>query len=120
MNTVSSSSVAVSFGSRFRNRITPSRAVSEPATIERPSTSSAFANSEPRIDVCATTTSPAASANRTTNSSGRFPSVDCNTPVSAGPNREPTVSVAIPITQASPASAPAATRKTATGETSAK
>ena len=115
MNTVSSSSVAVSFGSRFRNRITPSRAVSEPATIERPSTSS-----EPRIDVCATTTSPAASANRTTNSSGRFPSVDCNTPVSAGPNREPTVSVAIPITQASPASAPAATRKTATGETSAK
>src|SRR5262245_54422952 len=120
MKTASRSSVAVSFGSRFRNRMTPSRAVSEPATIASPSTRSAFANSEPRMEVCATTTSPAASANRTTKSSGRLPSVDCSTPVSAGPNREPTASVAIPITQASPASAAAATMKTATGETSAK
>ena len=65
-------------GSASRRR----RADSEPATIARPSTSSAFANSEPRIDVCATTTSPAESAKRTTKSSGRFPSVDCSTPVS--------------------------------------
>ena len=48
------------------------------------------------------------SAKRTTKSSGRLPSVDCSTPVSAGPNREPTASVARPITQASPASAAAA------------
>ena len=115
MKTASRRSVAVSFGSRFRKRITPSRAESEPATIARPSTSSAFANNEPRIDVCATTTSPAESAKRTTNSSGRFPSVDCSTPVVAAPKRVPTASVAIPIAQASPASAAAATRNTATG-----
>ena len=119
MKTASSRSVAVSFGNRFRKRMTPSCAESEPATIARPSTSSAFANSEPRIDVCATTTSPAASAKRTTKSSGRLPSVDCSTPVSAGPNREPTASVARPIAQASPASAAAAVRKMATGSVSA-
>ena len=51
MKIASRSSVAVSFGSRGRNRMTPSRARRAPATIARPSTSSAFANSEPRIDV---------------------------------------------------------------------
>ena len=55
----SSSSVAVSFGSRLRNCITLASAARAPATIASPSTSSAFANSEPRIEVCATTISPA-------------------------------------------------------------
>ena len=43
-----------------------------PATIASPSTSSAFANSEPRIEAWATTISPAASEKRTMKSSGRF------------------------------------------------
>ena len=55
----------------------PSRA---PATIASPSTSRAFANSEPRIDVWATTISPAESANSTMKSSGRLPSVDWSAP----------------------------------------
>src|SRR6476620_1360646 len=120
MKTASSRSVAVSFGSRLRNRIVPSPETTEPATITRPSTSRAFANSDPRNEVWATTTSPAPSAQRTPKSSGRFPSVVCRTPVRAGPNLVPTASVAIPITHARPASAAAATRKTATGDASAK
>ena len=116
----SRSSVAVSCGRRVRKRITPSGAARAPAMIVRPSTSSPFANSEPMIDVRATTSSPAESANRTMKSSGRLPSVDCRAPVTAGPNRSPTDSVAIEIDQASPASATAATTKTATGSTCAK
>ena len=50
-------------------------------------------------------------AKRTTKSSGRFPSVDWRTPVSAGPKRAPTASVATPIAHASPASAAAATQE---------
>jgi hypothetical protein len=97
-------STAVSFGRRALKRITPSSAFAEPATIASPRTSSAFANSEPRIDVWAMTVSPAESAKQTMNSSGRLPSVDCRTPVTAGPKREPTDSVPTPTTQASPAS----------------
>jgi hypothetical protein len=119
MKTTSISSVAVSLGSRARKRMTPSEASAEPATMARPSTSIAFANSEPRIDVCATTTSPAASANSTMKSSGRFPSVDCSTPVRAGPKRAPTDSVATPITHASPPSATPLTTNTTTGSASA-
>ena len=85
MKTARSSSVAVSFGSRDWKRMTPSSAWRAPATIASPSTSSAFANSEPRIDVWATTISPAASEKRTMKSSGRLPSVDWSTPVTAGP-----------------------------------
>ena len=88
MKTASRSSVAVSFGRRVPKRMhavrSPRRA---PATIASPSTSSAFANSEPRIDVCATTISPAESAKSTMKSSGRLPSVDWSTPVTAGPKR---------------------------------
>ena len=73
-----------------------------PATIARPRTSRAFAKSEPRIEVWATTISPADSANRTMKSSGRLPSVDWSAPVTAGPKRAPTDSVATPISQASP------------------
>ncbi len=54
----SKSRVAVSWGSRVRKRITPSGASRAPAMIVSPSTSSPFANSEPRIDVRATTSSP--------------------------------------------------------------
>ena len=61
------------------------------------------------IDVCATTISPAESAKTTMKNSGRFPSVDCSTPVTAGPKRSPTCSVAKETTQASPASATVAT-----------
>src|SRR4029079_10858809 len=88
----------------------------EPARITRPRTRRAFANREPRIEYCATTSSPAERAKRTTKSSGRFPSVDCRTPVSAGPKRSPTASVENDTTQATPASASAATRKIATSE----
>ena len=79
------SSVAVSCGSRARNFITPSGAARAPATIASPRTSSPFANSEPRIEVRATTSSPADSANSTMKSSGRLPSVDWSAPVTAGP-----------------------------------
>ena len=104
----------MSFGNRAPKRMQRSVATRLPATIERPSTSSAFANSDPRIDVCATTISPAERANRTTKSSGRFPSVDCRTPVTAGPNRAPIDSVPSATSQASPASANAQTTKVAT------
>jgi hypothetical protein len=67
-----------------------------------------LANSEPMIEVCATTTSPARSAKMTTTSSGRLPRVACITPVTPGPKRRPTCSVAKLTTCASPASASAA------------
>ncbi len=92
----------------------PSFAARVPATIERPRTSSAFANSEPRIDVWATTISPAESANRTTKSSGRLPSVDWRTPVTAGPKCPPSDSVPSATSQASPARETAHTTKVAT------
>ena len=104
-DSASRSSVAVSLGSRRRKRIGSSPAAREPATIASPRTSSALAKSEPRIDVWATTTSPAERAKRTMKSSGRLPSVDWRTPVTAGPKRTPTDSVATPINQASPARA---------------
>src|SRR5262245_39589347 len=116
----SRSSVAVSCGSRGRNLITFSGAAREPAMITRPRTSSPLANSEPRIDVRATTSSPADRANSTMKSSGRLPSVDCSAPVTAGPNRSPTDSVAIEIAHARPPSAIAATTNTSTGSAPAK
>ena len=105
----------MSFGSRAPKRMVPSSLARAPATIAKPRTSSAFANSEPMIENCATTTSPALSAKRTMKSSGRLPSVDCSTPVTAGPKRAPTDSVPMPTAQARPPSATAETRKTATG-----
>ena len=76
-----------------------------PTTITIPSTSSALAKIEPRIEVWATTVSPAPSAKSTTKSSGRLPSVDWSTPVTPGPKRSPTCSVANETSHASPASA---------------
>ena len=105
MKTARSSRVPVSCGRRRWNRITPSGERGRPARITSPITSSAFANIDPRMEVSATTTWPARRANSTTNSSGRLPSDDCRTPVTAGPKRRPTVSVAAETTQASPASA---------------
>ncbi len=105
----------MSFGSRFWNRITPPSDELAPTAIASPSTSSAFANSEPRIENCATTSSPALSEKITMKSSGRLPSVDCSTPVTAGPNLAPTDSVAIPIAHATPPSAAPESTKTATG-----
>ena len=54
MNTVTCKSVAVSRGSRFEKRMTPSCERRAPTTITRPSTSSALASTEPTIAVCAT------------------------------------------------------------------
>ena len=115
MNTASSSSVAVSLASRGAKRMTPSRDRQAPVRITSPSTSSAFANSEPRIENCATTTSPAESAKSTMKSSGRLPSDACSTPVTAGPKCCATPSVANETTHASPASATAETTKITTG-----
>ena len=112
-----SSSVAVSCGSRRPKRMQPSSAASDPATITSPSTSSALAKIEPISEVCATTISPEPSAKRTMKNSGRFPSVDCRNPVTAGPNRTPTCSVASATTQASPASASVAAAKAGTALT---
>ena len=78
-----------------------------------------MANSEPTIEVWATTTSPARRAKMTTKSSGRLPSVDCSTPVAAGPKRSPTCSVASETTWASPASATVASAKASSGAQSA-
>ncbi len=97
--------IALSFGSRTENRIRPSELVQQPAMITSPSTRSAFANTEPMIEVCATTSSPCESAKTTTKNSGRLPSVDCMTPVTPGPNRSPTCSVENETIHASPASA---------------
>ena len=108
----------MSFGSRAPKDIVPSGCRVDPAEIARPSTSSAFANSEPRIENCATTSSPAESAKRTMNSSGRLPRVDWRAPVTAGPNRAPTDSVAIPIVHATPPRAAPQTTKVATGSAS--
>ena len=108
MKIETSMSVAVSFGRRRWNRIRPSSALRAPTTITRPSTNSAFASSEPTSDVCATTISPAESAKMTMKNSGRLPSVDWRKPVTPGPKREPTASVANETTQARPASATAA------------
>jgi hypothetical protein len=74
-----------------------------------------LANSDPRIEVWATSVSPAERAKRTTKSSGRLPSVDWSTPVAAGPKREPTDSVPRPTSQARPPSAKAQTTNVATG-----
>ena len=111
--------MAVSFGSRVRKRITPSCAPDAPVTMTSPSTSSALANSEPMIDVCATTTCPADSAKTTMKNSGRLPSVDCMKPVTAGPKRSPTCSVANDTIEASAARAIAARPNAATGGASA-
>ena len=105
MKTTSISSIVVSFGSRVWKRMTPSSARYAPAMIASPRMRSAFASSEPRIEVCATTISPARRAKTTMKSSGRLPSVDCRTPVVAGPKRAPTVSVPTPTVHASSASA---------------
>jgi hypothetical protein len=86
--------------------------------ITMPSTSSALAKIEPMIDVCATTTCPLFSAKMTMNSSGRLPSVDCSTPVTAGPNDSPTCSVENDTTYASPASATVAAANAGTAGTS--
>ena len=106
----------MSFGNRFRNCIVSPSAEVAPATIAKPRTSRAFAKSEPRIEVWATTISPADSANRTMKSSGRLPSVDWSAPVTAGPKRAPTDSVATPISHASPPRAMPETMKTAVGD----
>ncbi len=117
MKTPTSSSVAVSLGSRRPKRITLSLLRNEPATSASPSTSKAFASTEPISEACATSVSPAERAKRTTKNSGRFPSVDCSTPVTAGPKRSPTCSVANDTVQASPASASAATEKASSAGT---
>ncbi len=110
----------MSFGSRLPNVIVPSACLDEPAAIARPSTSRAFAKSEPRIENCATTSSPADNAKRTMKSSGRLPSVDWSAPVTAGPNLAPTDSVAIPIVHATPPSAIPQTTNVTTGSASVK
>ena len=58
--------------------------------------------------------SPFCSAKITTNSSGRLPSVDWSMPVTAGPKRSPSCSVANDTTHAKPASANVAIAKRGT------
>ena len=82
--------------------------------MTRPSTSSAFANSDPTSEVFATTISPACRAKTTMKNSGRLPSVDCMKPVIAGPNRAPTCSVESETIQARPPRAKAETMNVAT------
>ncbi len=115
MKTVTCSSVAVSRGRRLEKRMTPSCERRAPTTITSPSTSSAFASTEPMIAVCATTSSPFCSAKITTNSSGRLPSVDCSMPVTPGPKRSPSCSVANETIHARPASASVASANAASG-----
>jgi hypothetical protein len=119
MKPASRSSVAVSLGRRGEKRMIPSLLWRAPTKITSPSTSRALAKIDPMIENWATTTSPSESANSTTKNSGRFPSVDCSTPVIAGPKRSPTCSVANDTTHASPASAAAATTKASTAGASA-
>ena len=113
MNTARSSSVVVSIGRRAEKRMMPSSLTQAPTTMTMPSTSRALAKIEPMIENWATTTSPADSAKITTKNSGRLPSVDCSTPVIAGPKRSPTSSVAKETTQAIPPSAMPETTKAA-------
>ncbi len=116
MKLATSSSVAVSFGSRGLKRISPSGRRRAPTTIAVPSTSSALTRIEPRIAVWATTSSPACSANSTTKNSGRLPIVDCSMPVAATPSEAPTSSVANETIHAPPPSAsPAMTKATISG-----
>ena len=119
MKTTSMRSIVVSFGRRVWKRMTRSSARHAPAMIARPSTRSAFASNDPRIEVCATTISPARSAKITMKSSGRLPSVDCSTPVTAGPKRAPTTSVPTPTVHARSASATIPTTNCTTASTSA-
>ena len=94
MKTASRSSVAVSLGRRARKRMIPSPARVRAGDDREAEDEQRVREHEPRIDVCATTISPAASENSTMKSSGRLPSVDWRTPVTAGPKCEPTDSVA--------------------------
>ena len=120
MKTTSISSIVVSFGEpRLEAHEPVVGASTRPAMIASPRTRSALARSEPRIDVCATTISPARSAKTTMKSSGRFPRVDCSTPVVAGPKRAPTISVPTPTVHASSASATIPTTNCATAFASA-
>ena len=116
MNEATSSSVAVSLGKRGLKRMTPSRWRSAPATITSPSTSSALNRIEPRMAVSATTFWPACNAKITTKNSGRLPTVDCISPVAAGPSRLPTCSVARATIQARPARASVANTNAITRE----
>ena len=109
----------MSLGSRGLKRITPPSLTRAPTMITAPSTSSALANRLPRIEVCATSTSPALRAKTTTNSSGRLPRVDCNTPVSPGPAWAPSDSVPSATSHATPASAIVTTGKTISPSTPA-
>ena len=113
---VTNPSVAASCGSRVLKRIRSSSEASTPVTITRPCTSRALARIDPTSEVCATTSSPAPNAKSTTKSSGRFPSVACRYPVTAGPKRSPTCSVATATTQASAANASVAAAKAATAD----
>ena len=117
MKLVISSSVAVSLGSLGSKRIVPLGSARAPTMITSPSTSSALTRIEPRIAVSATIRSPAMRANRTTKNSGRLPSVACSRPVTAGPKRWPTCSVANDTIHAPPASARPAMTNATTEET---
>ena len=105
----------MSFGRRREKRISPSSERLAPTTITSPRTSSALAKIDPTSAVWATTSSPFWRAKTTTNSSGRLPSVDCSTPVTPGPKRSPSCSVAKEISHARPARATVAIAKRGTG-----
>ena len=116
MKLVISSNVAVSRGSLASKCIVPVLSARAPAMITSPSTNSALTRIEPRIAVSATIRSPAISANSTTKNSGKLPSVACIRPVTAGPRRWPTCSVANDTIHAPPARATPATMNATTDE----
>ena len=85
-----------------------------PTKNARPSTSSRLARIDPTRAPCTTPTSPALSEKMQMNSSGRFPSADCRTPVAPAPNRSPSCSTDRPTSEASRQIAPAATTNAST------
>ena len=76
-----------------------------------------FDRIEPMIAAWTTAISPALSAKKPMNSSGRLPSALWRTPVAPGPNRSPSCSTLRPTTDASSATASADTPNASTAGT---
>ena len=88
-----------------------------PTTNDRPSTSRMLARIEPMMAAWTTAISPACSAKKPMNSSGRLPSALCSTPVAPAPKRSPSWSTLRPTSEANRATATAATTNGSTEPT---
>ncbi len=107
--TASKVRLAIIRGACEEKRCVPCR--KPPTTNASPNTNKLFPRIEPTMAAWTTPISPARKAKIPTNSSGKLPRADCNTPVAPDPSRPPTCSVAWPTSAARRASAPAATMK---------